>query len=43
MALLNFVKRIQDVMRNDAGVNIKVELFSWQMFQWDCRHLISNA
>ena len=30
-------------MRNDEGVNIKVELFSREMFQWDFRHLISNA
>lgn len=35
MAITNFVKRIQDVMRNDAGVNgdaQRIEQIVWTLF-----------
>ena len=35
MAVVNFVKRIQDVMRNDAGVNgdaQRIEQIVWTLF-----------
>ena len=35
MAVVNFVKRIQDVMRNDAGVNgdaQRIEQIVWILF-----------
>ena len=35
MAINNFVKRIQDVMRNDAGINgdaQRIEQIAWMLF-----------
>ena len=48
MAITNFVKRIQDVMRNDAGVNgdaQRIEQIVWTLFLkiYDAKNQMKTA